>query len=178
MNQYIALLKGINVGGKNIIKMQALQLALIADGFLNVQTYIQSGNIVFEFKKTNTQILSDKISKCIATNFGLTIACIVISAAAFKTIIDQNPLKILTECNPEFIYLTFLENEINTESLSLLEQINSNKEKIALTCNVIYLYCPGGYSRSKYTNKTIETKLKVIATTRNWKTYLAILGML
>jgi uncharacterized protein (DUF1697 family) len=175
---YIALLKGINVGGKNLLKMIALKAAFENAGFKNVVTYKQSGNIIFEAKKSTPSLLETQISALIFNNFNLSIATFVISAQDFENSIHKNPLINNTNYDTGFMHITFLADSPKTIDITKLMQTPLQNDAIEIIEQSIYLYCPGGYSATKFTNAKIEATLKCTATTRNWKTCIAILSLL
>jgi len=174
MQQYISILRGINVGGKKAIKMNLLNDLYVSLGFTNINTYIQSGNVVFSSKKTNEQLLSKKISEAILNTFGFDVPVIVLTTKTLIKIVEENPFSISNKYNPDFLHITFLSNKpiiSNTNALATTNEVFHFTEK------AIYLYCPNGYSNCKLTNSFIENKLKVTATTRNWKTTLNLLAL-
>lgn len=91
MNEYVALLRGINVGGKSLVSMSALKDVLIQSGFENVKTYIQSGNILFSSNNKNSDELTTKMKQCIATNFQLTVEVVVLTKEDWQMIIESAP---------------------------------------------------------------------------------------
>lgn len=170
MKTYISILRGINVSGHKIIKMDALKNMCINLGFNNVQTYIQSGNIVYKFQQTETNNLNKMISETILNTFGFEVPVITKSAEQLQEIIKNNPFTDETLHNPAFFHITFLSDSPDKSKIQLLDQAELKNDKFALIDRAIYLYCPDSYSSSKLSNSFIENKLKVKATTRNWKT--------
>jgi uncharacterized protein (DUF1697 family) len=167
---YISILRGINVSAKNIIKMDALRKAYENAGFSNVQSYIQSGNIIFKNNSGQTKELAQKINQLIQENFELDIPVLVLSVRELKHIIENNPFAQQEEKDPTFFHVTFLSEKSKLHTYSEIEAKKSEDEEISFSDDAIYLYCPNGYGKTKLTNNFIESKLKVTATTRNWKT--------
>ncbi|UIR57157.1 DUF1697 domain-containing protein [Sphingobacterium sp. SRCM116780] len=167
---YIAILRGINVSGHHIIKMEALRNSLQALDFQHVKTYIQSGNIIFQSDIRDVLALEQKIKHMILQDFGYEIPCLVIRSNDLKTILNQNPL--LTDKNKDqsYFHVTLLSKVPEIQDLSLIVDKKQPDEEIFLIDRAVYLYCPNGYGKTKLTNNFIESKLKVSATTRNWKT--------
>ena len=170
MTTYISILRGINVSGQRMIKMNALKEVYERLLFLNVQTYIQSGNVVFQCDACNTEDLACKISSAILTAFGFDVPVIVLEVAELKAIIDSNPFKADPEKIESDLYISFLSSIPEDFDLNKICQKKSQEEEITLVGKAVYLYCPIGYGRTKLTNSFIESMLKVKATTRNWKT--------
>jgi uncharacterized protein (DUF1697 family) len=169
MTIYIAILRGINVSGAKPLKMEALRLTLQKQGFENVTTYIQSGNVFFSYYETSTWQLAAKITESIKTDFGFDVPVIVLSAAELQVIIENNPLNEVTR-DANFLHVTFLAENPVGFNLSEIEDRKQGDEAIVIDGKAVYLYCPHGYGKTKLTNTFLESKLKVAATTRNWKT--------
>ena len=174
MQTYITILRGINVGGKRMIKMQLLKDLFVTLGYQNITTYIQSGNVVFQTKKADVTKITLDITKAIIKTFGFEVPVIVLEYEALNKIINANKfLKDKIKDN-EFFHITFLAEVPTKENVA---KINSNDylpDEFLIFDKAVYLYCPNSYSNSKLTNGFFETKLKVNATTRNWKTTLAL----
>lgn len=167
--KYIAILRGINVGGHRKIKMQELRDVLDASGFENVQTYIQSGNVIFEGKRTNTLKLGEKMQKLILDNFGHEVPVIVWHAEEIVEAIKHNPYK-----NTENCHLVFLQEQPEQKNINEIEKIDFREESFKVVERRIYLEIPKKYHQSKLSNSFFEKKLKTKATTRNWKTVLKL----
>jgi uncharacterized protein (DUF1697 family) len=174
---YIALLRGINVGGRNSIKTDDLKSIFENLNCKNILTYIQSGNIVFEMKSKNSIALQKKLSNTIQFQFGITVPVLIFALADFKKYITNNPFTNYLKTNPEFLHITFLNESPKTEDVLQVTKIKSDADEIKILESAVYLYCPNGYSHSKFTNAAIEKSLKTQATTRNWKSCLAILDL-
>ncbi len=168
MNLFIALLRGVNVSGRNIIKMSDLKESLSSLGYQNIQTYIQSGNIIFASDSSNIEILQNQIKKLILRDFGYTIQVMVFTKNYFLRVFQNNPLIGITDIDYKKLCVTFL--NISPDQ-NLLEEITHDfSEKIILDEKVLYLFYPNGIGRSKLNSNFIDKKLKTISTTRNWNT--------
>lgn len=170
MTTFISLLRGINVSGHKIIKMEALGKMYEKSGFRRVTTYLQSGNVIFEMDNATPAELAQTITQQIEKDFGFNVPVIVLSIDNLKQIIDGNPLFNDHDKNAAFFHVTFLSSKPEKFDLSIIEVKKQSGEAICITDNAAYLYCPNGYGNSKLSNSFLETKLKVGATTRNWKT--------
>jgi len=170
MQTYIALLRGINVGGSNHIKMDKLKESLISLGLLSVSTYIQSGNILFQFIQIQKNDLLYLITEKIKDDFGITVPVHVLTAAELNKIISANPFTALNDIAVDKLHVTFLSQTPGKEHLSAIHPMKDGGDEAAAIGNVIYLHCPNGYGRTKFSNTYFDKKLKVNATTRNWKT--------
>lgn len=168
MNTYIVLLRGINVGGKNKIPMKELKVLLEHNGFENVKTYIQSGNVVFEsISKPKTDI-----GKIIEKKFGFNPKFLLLSEKEFLSAATNNPYQ---DYEGKFVHFYFCEETpfLNTEKI---EKMASNTENYQLIDNVFYLHAPEGIARSKLV-VNIESCLGVSATGRNLNTVNKILAL-
>lgn len=175
MKTYIAILRGINVGGKNIIKMDALRNMFENQGYENVRTYVQSGNIIFSEKETDPRILEERIFHQIKETFGFDVPVIVLSPEKLKKIVDKNPFFNDPDKDPVYWHVTFLSSESENFDLQAIERKKQDGEALHIVGDVVYLYCPNGYGNTKLSNNFLASKLKTGATTRNWKTTLELL---
>ena len=175
MQTYICLLKGINVGGNNRIKMDDLKSLFKHLDLMNPRTYIQSGNIAFESNIT-TQKLQDLISEEIKTQFNLNIHAIIRSKDEWDLIIKNN---LFINNHPiEHLHLTLLDHTPNQESIDKINEIDFTPDQFHLINKELFIVCNLKYSDTKLTNLFIEKNFKTKATTRNWKTVLAIQQLL
>lgn len=167
---YIVLLRGINVSGKNKLPMQDLRDLLNNLGFENVQTYIQSGNIILkstESKESVAFIIKEEILNV----FGYEVPVLVKTIEEWQTVIDTNPYK---EVEPKQQYFTFLDAVSKEKTV----EVSNIKEDIYSIINdVVYVNAVGGYGKTKLSNNLFEKKLKVTATTRNLKTTLKLFDL-
>lgn len=170
MTTYISILRGINVSGKNLIKMDALRKLYEGLGYQNVISYVQSGNVVFTSDDSNPHELELKISRQIDKDFGINVPIIVLTIERLKRIIEDNPFSKDSDKEPAFLHITFLFSQPESPNLKTIENKKQNEEEILILNDVVYLYCPNGYGRTKLTNNFLEAKMNINATTRNWKT--------
>ena len=177
MNTYISLLRGINVSGKNSIKMDALKNSFAQLGLKDIKTYIQSGNIVFRYKKEVPQKLAGRIKEQIQNDFSIDVPVQVFSLDKFKQLVAGNPFATESSKDISFMHVTLLAAAPENPDISAIESKKAAGEEIAIFGDAVYLYCPIGYGRTKLNNNFLESKLKVSATTRNWKTTLKLLEL-
>jgi uncharacterized protein (DUF1697 family) len=177
MTTYIAILRGINVSGQKLIKMDALRKSFENLGFHKITTYVQSGNVVFTGKEAEPDVLAQTITRQINKDFGFDVPVIVLTIDSLKQIIGRNPFLKDSNKDTAFLHVTFLSAKPQKINFNTIEEKKLNGEAISFTDNAIYLYCPNGYGKSKLNNSFLETKLKVGATTRNWKTTNELLNI-
>jgi uncharacterized protein (DUF1697 family) len=173
INTYIALLRGINVGGNNILPMKVLVGILEGIGCEKVQTYINSGNVVFQRKKTPSDKLAGEISSKILEIYGFEPKVLVLEIAELQAAIENNPFK--TE-NGKALHFFFLDSLPENPDLANLIAIKSKSEEFKLINNIFYLYAPDGIGRSKLAAK-VEQHLGVPVTARNWNTVNKLISM-
>jgi uncharacterized protein (DUF1697 family) len=166
---YIAMLRGVNVSGKNMLKMEELRASLNTLKFTNLKTYIQSGNIVFETKKTSNTVLSELIHKKIKKDFGIEVPVTVRTADDLKKIIKTNPF-IKKSLDPAKLHVTFLAATPTRAAIEKLKALPTQPDQFQLVGQEIFIHCPETYGNTKLTNTAFEKLLSVQATTRNWKT--------
>lgn len=177
MTTYISILRGINVGGHKLIKMDTLRNMYESLNFKDVKTYVQSGNVIFSYNKTDLKELEDIISKQIEKNLGHIVPVIVLTKEKLMRIIEQNPFSKDPEKDSSFLHVTFLANSYKEFNKDIFEEKKQVGEDFQFNEDAIYLYCPKGYGETKLNNNFIESKLKVKASTRNWKTTIELLNI-
>lgn len=176
MKTYIALFRGINVGGNHILPMKELRSVLENLGLKNVQTYIQTGNVVFESDSDDLNALSESLSQAILKSHGFEPNVMILSQEDFKEAMQQNPFP-EGEAEPKTLHLSFLKEEPSKPDLAGMESIKAESEKFELKGKVFYLHAPDGIGRSKLAAKG-EKLLGVSGTARNWRTVSKIAEML
>ena len=170
LTTYIALLRGINVSGQRMIKMDELKKVLGELNFTNVRTYIQSGNIIFEVEKTDQDYLEKQIGEQILNYFGFPVSIVIRSRPELEKIHNSNPFLEKRNEPVDKLYVTFFPEEPDPDHLIKIEGNLFLPDEFVVSGREVYLFCPNGYGRTKLTNKFFENKLKVLATTRNRKT--------
>ncbi len=170
MKRYIVLLRGINVSGKNKLPMADLRDLLNDLDFHNVQTYIQSGNIILDSDERKS-VVCEKIKKGIAKRFNYDVPVIARTIIEWEKAIDNYPFPLE---NPKIVAFAFLNKETTETNI---EAKGIDKDEYQIDKDIIYIYCPSGFARSKLSNNLFERKLKVIATTRNLRTTLKLLEL-
>jgi len=166
MNTYISMLRGINVSGQKKIRMADLKSLYESLGLDNVQTYVQSGNVVFDSDEQDIDKLRNSIETQIEKQFGFSVPVLIRTMVDFKRVVENHPF---AQEEAIRVLVTFL-YEIPEESK--WKELSHHKDKVdqfVLGEQEIFLFCPGGYGKTKLSNTFFEKKLDVVATTRNWK---------
>jgi len=174
---YISILRGINVGGRNSIKMDALRQMYSDLGYTDVQSYIQSGNVLFRHQRSDTRTLEQVISRCIAETFGINVPVLVLTIDELRNAINNNPFTTTDPKDPNTIHLNFLSEMPDTGLVDKITPERFLPDEFRLLGKVIYLHCPNGYGNTKLNNTFFEKKLKIAATCRNLKTTTELLAM-
>ena len=177
MNTFISMLRGINVSGQKKISMNELRDLYETLNLTNVQTYVQSGNVVFDSAERNASVLVRQIEEQIEQTFGYSVPVLLRTSDDFRRVTSSNPFLGDRNEDPAKLYVTFLYEPLADPQLSNLKAPDGIKDKFAIGEQEIFLFCPDGYGRTKLNNNFFEQKLKVTATTRNWKTVNALFGM-
>ena len=174
MNTYISILRGINVSGKNLIKMNFLKEMYEDMDFQNVRTYIQSGNVVFKGLEINLQELEKSISEAILKRFALNVPVLVCESSALKSILSLNPFLNDSKEDIAKLYITFLSTSPEKPFIERIDSESYLPDKFYIIESTVYLFCPNGYGNTKLNNNFFENKLGVTATTRNLKTLMEL----
>ncbi len=177
MTTYISILRGINSGGYRIVQMDALRSLYAKLGYSNVQSYIQSGNVIFQREKASHPIIENEISGSISKEFGFDVSVIIIECEELKQLISDNPLLKDETKDSSKIHVTFLSGIPEKGKFDAIKGGNYQNDEFHLVNKAVYLYCPNGYGKTKLTTGFLENKLKVMATCRNWKTTVELLKM-
>ena len=175
MNTYIMLLRGINVGGKNILRMADLRALLGELGLENVKTYIQSGNVVFQSANNDKDSLAGEIGAEIARSHDLNPQILLLTVGEFQQAVAANPF-IEGQSEPKKLHLFFLAAPADQPDWERLEAVRKDGEQFQLLDQVFYLYAPEGIGRSKLA-VIVEKALGVPVTARNWRSVSKILEM-
>lgn len=176
MKTWLALLRGVNVVGRNKVPMKELVSALESAGFRSVRTYIQSGNVVFQSADGTARTLGSQIAQLIDKRFGFTPRVLVLSGAELARAIRGNPFPEANR-NHKALHLFFLAARPRKPDLDSLAKLDAGREAFVLKGGVFYLYTPDGFADSVLGSR-VERCLGVPATARNWRTANELLKML
>lgn len=176
MKTWIALLRGVNVVGRNQVPMKTLAAALERAGFRSVRTYLQSGNVVFQSRSGTPHTLGVRIAQLVLGEFGFEPRVMVIDGKELATAIRGNPFPAAHE-NHKLVHLYFLAGSPKKADLGALAKLDAGREQFALKGEVFYLYTPDGFADSVLQSR-VERCLGVAATARNWRTANELLKML
>jgi len=178
MTKYIALLRGINVGGKRKMLMVDLKVLFSKLGFTNCATYIKSGNVIFETERTENNLkLADKIEQAILDRYEFEVPVIIRTYNEWKQVISDNPFFKDKSISIDRLHLTLLDKVPEAELTNKLKEMEFGDDQFKIIGQHIFLCCTDKYSKTKMTNGLFEKRLKCKATTRNWKTVLKLLEL-
>ena len=175
MTTWIALFRGINVGGRNVIRMADLKNSFRAHGFANVRTYIQSGNVVFESKSRSRQSTSKVIVDGIRKDFGVDAPVVILAPADVRSAIERNPFR-SDAVDAKTLHYFFLTASVSDADFDSLERAKRDSERFGLVDSVFYVHAPDGMAKSKLATK-VESCLGVSATARNQRTVERMLAL-
>lgn len=171
---HIVFLRGINVGGHRKIKMADLKEKLIEKNFQNVQTYIQSGNLVLDSTKNREEITS-VINTMLKVDFDFDVPTLVLTSSEVESILNEAPFKNVAETKN--LYFALLHNPPERTNHVRLDPDNYPNEEFVITDSCVYLNCKLGAGKAKLNNNIIEQKLKITATTRNLSTLQKMIAL-
>jgi uncharacterized protein (DUF1697 family) len=169
MPTFAALLRAINLGERNKIPMAGLRSLFSALGYEDVETYVQSGNVVFRTRTRKADEISTDIERGIAEEFGLDVAVLVRTPAELRKIVDGNPY-LKDEPDPKKLQVLFLDRRPAAKAKSRLDPDRSPPDRYVLRGRELYLHRPEGSARSKLTIDYFERCLEARGTVRNWRT--------
>jgi len=172
MSTYIALFRGINVGGKNSLSMKELVVLLESIGLRNILTYIQSGNAVFQSTEKNVSQLARRLTDEINKRHGFEAHVLILAPDAIKRAMAENPFS-EAEADPSHLHLGFLASTPKNPDFKKLDALRKESERFHLSDHVFYLHAPEGVGRSKLA-ASAEKLLGVPMTDRNWRTVCKI----
>jgi uncharacterized protein (DUF1697 family) len=170
MPVYVSMLRGINVGGHKKIKMDQLRTSFEKLGFEQVQTYIQSGNVMFKGPKASSAALGKKIEAKILEDFGHSVSVIIRTAEEMKQVVTGNPLLKEKGIDPEKLHVMFLSQAPTATAVKQVSALTAPLERIRCLGQELYLYLPNGVGESFVMKKPVDRLLAVTTTMRNWRT--------
>lgn len=175
--KHLALLRGINVSGHNMIKMEALKVALEAIGFTNVVTYIQSGNVFVETEEESSFGVGFKIKQEIFKTFGHEVPVIVVGKNDLELCFKNNPFLKQKDADTKKLYVAFISKELSSSAINELKISQFKPDEAIIDGNRIFIKYDIGAGKTRLDQKYIEKKLNVTSTIRNWNTVTKLLEM-
>jgi uncharacterized protein (DUF1697 family) len=177
MTNHLILLRGINVSGHNMIKMDVLKDVLEQNNFQNVVTYIQSGNIFVTCDDDNSASVGFTIKQLIAKHLGLDVANVVIAKKDLEACFKNNSYLQTKDVDTKKLYVAFISKELSASALNDLKISQFKPDEASIDANRIYIKYDIGAGKTRLDQKYIEKKLNVTATIRNWNTVTKLLEM-
>lgn len=177
MKTYISILRGINIGGHKMIKMDALRQLYVSLRYDDVQSYIQSGNVIFRTAEDNVPTLEKTISEKILLTFGFDVQVLVLTGDELRDALENNPFVADALKDSKKMHLTFLSAVPEDSLWNGISPSDYAPDEFVHSGRIIYVYCPTGYGNTKLTTNFFESKLKLSATSRNLKTSTELLAI-
>jgi uncharacterized protein (DUF1697 family) len=176
MTVFVSMLRGINIGGHHEIKMDTLRGCYEALGFGRVQTYLRSGNVVFDADKTGRTRLRKQLEDKIEATCGFRPPIVLRTAAELRRVVKGNPFKTVAAKDPSHLAVLFLDGKPDRRANARLADYQG-PEQIEIGEREVYLYYPRGFARSRLTTAFLERRLGVTGTGRSWNTVTRLLTM-
>jgi len=170
-------MRGINVGGKNILPMAALSKLFAGAGCDNVQTYVQSGNVVFTAARPVAVRIQDVITEKIKRKFGLSVPIVLRNADEIDQVVGRNPF-LKPGVDIKTLFVGFLADEPGRQQIAALDPKRSPGDSFKLTGREIFMHITNGAADTRLTNAYFDSTLKMVSTFRNWRTTLKLQEML
>jgi uncharacterized protein (DUF1697 family) len=175
MTTMISMLRGVNVGGHNQIRMDALRSLYESLGLKNPQTYVQSGNVVFITQERNLARLGQRIEEKIEQKCGFRPSVVLRTASELKDVIARNPFAKRRDIHPGKLLVAFFNEEPGEDDCAVLQRVKAEGEEVRASGREFYLYFPNGAGNSKLFAAT--GKLKKSGTSRNWNTVTKLVAI-
>jgi uncharacterized protein (DUF1697 family) len=182
MPSYLALLRGINVGGRNKVAMADLRDVAAAAGLADATTYIQSGNLLFSCPEADTADLADLLQSEIASRLDVRPAVVVLSRSDLKQVIADNPYT--GETNPKCLHAVFHRDEVGPEHTAAVAAAvqrardSGSRDDARIAGRTLYLHTPDGFGRSELAARLTSARAPAPGTARNWATVMKLMDML
>lgn len=176
MARYVALLRGINVGGKNALSMKELVRWFSDAGCEDVATYIQSGNVVFSADPALARRAPDLIAASIRSNVSLEVPIVIRSHDELADCVAHNPF-LKPDVDPKHLHVAFLAHAPKPARVKALDPNRSPGDAFVVRGHDVFLHLPNGVARTKITNAWLDSRLETTSTLRNWRTILTLLEM-
>jgi uncharacterized protein (DUF1697 family) len=173
----VSLLRGVNVGGHNKIGMAELRGLYESLGMSRPQTYVQSGNVVFETGERKLERVAERLEEGIERTFGFRPAVILRTAGELRDAVERNPFAARGGIEPSKLLVTFLRSDPGEEVREAVRRIPTGPEELRIDGREMYIYFPNGMGRPKLSLAQVERTLKVAGTGRNWNTVTKLLEM-
>ena len=171
----ISMLRGVNVGGHKLLKMDALRALYESLGLKEPQTYVQSGNVVFKTKDRDLTLLARKIEKGIEETFAMHSDVILRTPAELRNVIAKNPFAGRDGIGPKKLLVNFLASDPGPEAREKVLSIKADPDELQMEGRDLYIYFPNGMGRSKLPWAVIDRALKTRGTARNWNSVIKLL---
>ncbi len=172
MAVFVGLLRGINVGGKHKLPMATLTSMFEAAGARNVETYIQSGNVVFEAAARARASIAAAVAEHVEQALGFSAPVVVRDAAALARVVAENPFVEVTD--PKLVHVMFFDRKPSRSAVAAFEPPITRGEVVELRADLLYLHHPQGSARSKISVALVDRQLGIRSTARNWRTTLEL----
>jgi uncharacterized protein (DUF1697 family) len=176
VNAFVALLRGINVGGKTTVPMAELKSLFTSLGHEDVATYIQSGNVIFRTAAGNERKIAAELEQRISGTFAVAARVLLRTPAELQSIATSNPF-LDREADPTKLHVVFLDRAPAAKAVGELDPSRSPGDEFSVQGREIYLHLPNGAGRSKLTVDYFEGCLGAVATARNWRTLLKLIEL-
>jgi uncharacterized protein (DUF1697 family) len=177
MTVVISMLRGVNLGGQKILRMDTLRALYEALKFEDVATFIQSGNVVFRTKERDLGKIAKRIGDAIEQSFGFRPEVVLRTAEEMRGVIARNPFAGRTDVEPNRLLVWFLSSAPDVEARKKLETVKRQQEELHLHERELFIYFPDGQGKSKLSLPSVDRALKVLGTGRNWNSVMKLMEM-
>jgi uncharacterized protein (DUF1697 family) len=176
LDVHVALLRGINVGGKHILPMAALAALFTEAGCADVRTYVQSGNVVFRAPPALARRIPQAVAAALREGFGIAAPVLTRSAAELRAVAEGNPF-LAEGADPARLHVAFLQERPDAARVAALDPARSPPDAFRVQGREVYLLCPNGFARTKLSTAWFDSRLATTSTVRNWNTVRKLLAL-
>jgi len=177
MAVWIGMLRGVNVGGAHKVPMERLRSICAALGFGKPQTFIQSGNVVFEADERDRLVLAARMEDELEREFGFRAAVILRSRAEMRGVVTRNPFAGREDVAPHKLLVTFLDSDPGEAARLAVRGILVSPEELFIDGSELFIYYPAGSGQSKLPVAKIDRAHGQVGTSRNWNSVLKLMAM-
>jgi len=176
MPLHLALLRGINVGGRHRLPMADLAAAFAAAGARDVRTYIQSGNVVYRARAADARRIPARVAAALAARLGFAVPVVGRTIGEWRAVVRGNPF-LHAGADPDACHVACLADRPAVARVGALDPDRSAPDRFAVRGREVYLHLPNGVARTRLTNAWLDAQLGTVSTLRNWRTVCALLAL-
>ena len=175
--RFLVMPSGINVGSRNRVPMAELRSLLVDEGYLEVATVLQSGNVIVSAESSGPDQVAASVQRLLSDRFDVNVPCVTRTAEQVRTVLDRNPLQQVVTDGSRYL-VNFLSEKPDPDAADALLAQDHSPEVLAIEATEAYVWTPDGVKAMTLSYAHLERRLGVVATARNWNTLQKIAAKL